>query len=296
MLDVGGAALLADKGVRTPPKHLYHFTDCGGLIGVLTGKSLWASLATSLNDFAEMIHGVERGRALLGSGTLNVKALPLGQVEIFLDRAKAPKEWATEWRTYVISLCEVADTAMHWLHYGRNGVGVAIGCDAARLEVKPFDLFPIIYDSAEQDAFLRNVIEAIDAALVDALAPVNGSTERDLMVRLAADWTANAVWMAAPRMKNIAFRAEREWRLLTYEPFGPGVPKQMQVPMETFFRPVAGRVVPYKKLKYEALPVGEIILGRSSPMLNDEQALAVLMEESLGSRIPVVRSSVTVRP
>lgn len=295
MLDVGGAALLADKGIRKPPERIYHFTDCGGLIGVLTAKTFWASLATALNDISEMTCGVERGRALLKGGTLHSRALDLQQVETFLDRTKSPKEWQSDWRAYVISFCAVADTAMHWLHYGRKGLGVALGCDSAHLEQKPFELFPVLYEPNEQDAFLKSVIEAIDSELVNVLATAHVN-ERTFILRLAADWTAKAIWMAAPRIKDIAFKSEQEWRLLTYEPHGPGVPAQMQVQMPTFFRAVAERVVPYKKLAYEKLPVSEIILGKSSPMLDDEQALAVLMEETIGQHLSVIRSPVTVRP
>ena len=128
------------------------------------------------------------------------------------------------------------------------------------------------------------------------LTTITALADRDLVLRIASDWTANAIWMAAPRMKNVAFKSEQEWRLLTYEPFGAGVPQEMQVPMKTFFRCAAGRIVPYKKLEFAPLPVSEVILGNSSPMLVEEQALAVLMEESLGTHIPVARSRVTVRP
>ena len=296
LLDAGRDVLLAGKNTHNWPKSVFHFTDCGGLIGVIADQTLWASLATALNDLSEMTYGVERGRTLLKHGGLKVSALPLGRVEVFLDRTKAPIEWGMEWRTYVTSFCEVADTAAVWLHYGRNGLGVAVGFDPSRMEQDPYDFFPVLYDKSEQDALLRDIVEATDRALVDALTTAKTSGERDVLVSLASDWTANAIWMAAPRMKDVAFESEQEWRLVTYEPFGPGVPEGFQTHLETFFRPVANRVVPYKKLRYDPLPATEIVLGHSSPMLDTETALAVLMEKSLKTRLPVSRSRVTVRP
>jgi hypothetical protein len=55
-------------------------------------------------------------------------------------------------------------------------------------------------------------------------------------------------------------------------------------------------VVPYKEIVFESLPVTELILGASSPMQIDDQALAVLMENTLGTMFPISRSSVSVRP
>jgi hypothetical protein len=54
--------------------------------------------------------------------------------------------------------------------------------------------------------------------------------------------------------------------------------------------------VPYKEIKFETLPLRVIELGASAPMNESEQALGVLMEETLGRTFPVVRSAVPVRP
>jgi hypothetical protein len=242
-----------------------------------------------------MTYGVDRCRALLSSQTLTAKVLPLQRVETFLDRSKSPAEWGMEWRAYIVSFCAVADTALQWLHYGHNGSGVAIGFDAELIEVKPFDLFPVLYDMGQQDALLRDILVTIDDLLVK-LVPTVPPQDRDLLVLMASDLAANHVWMVAPRMKHPAFKGEQEWRLVTYEPRGKGVPPGFGVNMPVDFRTVAGRVVPYKKFKFEKLPALEIVLGASSPIQDNDQALAVLMEESIATHLPVSRSSVTVRP
>ena len=65
---------------------------------------------------------------------------------------------------------------------------------------------------------------------------------------------------------------------------------------KTHFRVTNGRIVPYEEIKFEKLPLRVIELGASSPMKESEQALAVLMENTLGKTFPVVRSAVPVRP
>jgi hypothetical protein len=61
------------------------------------------------------------------------------------------------------------------------------------------------------------------------------------------------------------------------------------------FRSTSGRIVPFKEVEFEPLPITEIVLGMSAPMQTDEQALAVLMENTLERTCPVRRSTVAVR-
>ena len=51
------------------PEHLFHFTDCQGLIGILRSRSLRASLATSLNDRSEIEYGKTLVTDLVGDKT-----------------------------------------------------------------------------------------------------------------------------------------------------------------------------------------------------------------------------------
>ena len=54
------------------PKTLYHFTDIPGLLGIITDESLWASLATSLNDATEVVYAAGRTSRLCDDGVPNV--------------------------------------------------------------------------------------------------------------------------------------------------------------------------------------------------------------------------------
>ena len=96
-------------------------------------------------------------------------------------------------------------------------------------------------------------------------------------------------------MKNVAFEAEREWRLITYDPKGQGIPSGEGPTGKTFFRTVGGRAIPYKKLLFDSLPIFEIVLGSSAAMVPDELALAVVIDEAFGGRLTISRSSVPIR-
>src|SRR6266571_5259447 len=75
------------------PTQIYHFTDCDGLIGILKAKTLWASLATSLNDRSEMEYGRVLAREIVDGFTAT--SLDLTRFESAVVKQT--------WRVYVIS-------------------------------------------------------------------------------------------------------------------------------------------------------------------------------------------------
>jgi hypothetical protein len=66
-LDIAHPLLVERWNPEDRPAALYHYTDISGLIGIVTTRKLWASLAMALNDPSEGLYGVKRARALLGS-------------------------------------------------------------------------------------------------------------------------------------------------------------------------------------------------------------------------------------
>ncbi len=46
------------------PSRLFHFTDAAGVVGILTGKQFWASLAVSQNDQSEVVWAAQVAMAL----------------------------------------------------------------------------------------------------------------------------------------------------------------------------------------------------------------------------------------
>lgn len=269
------------------PSRLYHFTDCDGLIGILKTKTLWASLATSLNDRSE----IEYGRALAKECVARYAPTSLNLAR--LDAALARQSW----RVYVVSFCKDIDTALHWLHYGRSGSGVAIGFNTSAIQKPPYELCPVLYERDRQMQWITAVIRTVDEALGPALALTGTQDDRDLISELALDLLATNLWMVTPRMKSAAFTAEDEWRLLTYVPRGNGVPLRDDPSGRTEFRATGGRVVPYKKVVFDILPITEVVLGSSSPMQQDPNALKVLLEENVidSEQVKMSESEVLVR-
>ena len=122
----------------------------------------------------------------------------------------------------------------------------------------PYDLFRIVYRLDAQVETITTIVRTIDDALGESLPTIEDEHQRDRLRAVAA-------------------------------PHGPGPAG------ETHFRASAGRVIPFKELRFESLPAFEVVLGSSCPMGPDDLGVLVLMEERLGARLTVRVSDVPVR-
>lgn len=293
LVDATGAVLSADVNPTNRPEKLFHFTDLQGAISILESRILWASLATSLSDQSEVSYGVNRARGLIRRGDVPGDATFLNNVERFLDPQNSPPTFRFEWRAFVISFCAQADRALQWLHYGRNGSGVALAVDAARVQKRPFDLVEVLYEEARQDLLIRSLVKAA----FDCLQHHRGMVPREevpSLASVAAHLTANRIWLAAPRLKSNAFSEEREWRLITHDLIGQRVSHDADIPLPMHYRIVARRVIPYMELSFDTLPITELILGAGLPMLPEDPGLAILFENTIKDA-QIIRSDVPVR-
>jgi hypothetical protein len=59
------AAMKAGELKADPPQIIFHLTDAEALSKILTTRSLWASLATTLNDSLEVRHAINVAVRLL---------------------------------------------------------------------------------------------------------------------------------------------------------------------------------------------------------------------------------------
>ena len=66
------------------PKTLFHFTDCGGLIGILKERCLRASLASALNDTSEVAYGIEMAKRIAGARSAGGEGRGFDRIERFL--------------------------------------------------------------------------------------------------------------------------------------------------------------------------------------------------------------------
>lgn len=284
---------------QSPPRVLYHFTDAAGLIGIVKEKAMWASLATSLNDSSEIQFGIDLAMEVLGES----KKRSNGIGEAFFDWIarfiSKPHPTVLEARSFVVSFCENHDRSGQWLHYGRQGEGLALGLTSEKLHSPGYELTCVLYDEGRQRQAILGLLEAALSALVRGLALV--PENKALAIARCAAATATNFWLLAPSLKKSAFREEAEWRLVTYEMWlknaivnVPGVSLG-----EVYYRAQGGRVVPYQRAEFPSgVPLLKIVLGANSAMKREDHGLRVFLSKSVadrGAEVEVEVSDVPVR-
>jgi len=282
------------KGINPAdrPPALFHFTDVSGLLAIVKSNTIWASLAYSLNDAAEVQYGVELAKQLIENGGLTPNSVLLRLGAWYLDPMNSPPGAQMRWQPFVASFCASEASAMHWLDYGHRGTGVAIGLDSARLVFEPFELVKVVYDAGEQ----RELIQASIDRLVQKLEEVQPGASEDPqhpLFHIAAHIIAQAINGVSARFKAPAFAAEQEWRLMTWEIEGiVHPPGGVNIDIPTKLRTRESRLIAYKEAAYDPLPVAEIVFGNACATDPSDYAVQVV----LAPGVPCRRSGVPVRP
>lgn len=259
------------------PERLYHFSDGAGLSGIVHGRALWASLATCLNDASEVAFGLSRVHEVIDAKLAKKDSAFLRHTKAFLKAAIV--------EPYVTCFCGSVDRALHWLHYGRSGSGMALGFEGSRLVPNDhFILIRVIYDVAVFDAKLHSVLAGFEQRIAEHAPGLPHRAWVVDMEEFAAKLAAVLLAAQVASVKNPAFAAEEEWRLVCTEMDGHWMPHREvgdQSP-DKLFRMSGQRVVPYRKVEYkdaDSFPLREIVLGHSSVVRPDDPGLAVLLRQ-----------------
>ncbi len=275
-----------------PPPTLYHFTDAAKFRKIVEGRCLWASHATSLNDAKETVLCAERSKELVRK-LLNSNELDATFGENLLafiggrGLTVAPGvEMATSHLPCVVSFCEAVDYSEQWLHYGRDGCGIAVGFDGKTLRPSHFDLHRVDYQPASQDARIEKLVRATHGAVQGA----HGS-DKVTLAHMCSEWLK----YLAPTMKHRSFAHEKEWRFTSTQVAidGSGALPIVGGGLPLEFREDGARLVPYVRLPFENHHISEVVVGYSAP--TDVDAMKAYLDAQ-GIRASVRCSDVPVRP
>ena len=273
------------------PGELYHYPSAAGLIGILSSHSLWFTDAAFLNDSSETFWGVN-----LIADVANTFARTLApEDQILVDRViERLRLIAFPNRGAIFCLCEEQNLLNQWRDYGRDVVPYSIGFDPKALHLAPdynFQplLIKVIYDPADQQNIAETLIGDIyqRAGKLDAAVREDESAVVDLINR-----AAHELWLATIFMKNPAFSAEREWRLIveaaTIKSGGTDVS----------FRTSSVGVTPYfiwHRKDGGLLPISSVMAGPSPWPDATMAGLGVALTENGYVGIPVNASTIPIR-
>jgi hypothetical protein len=281
---------------ETPPHPAYHFTTLAGMRGILESRSLWVTLATAARDSTEIAYALSRARELLSQPARTPDPSFWSEVIELLNVENSALVSMLGWKTYLLSFRTNADGSGHWKEYGDSGKGAALAFGMKPLAVPGLLFLPVIYDPAQQDRLLGDFAEAV-AAQVANLSRHWPFKEFIALSRLSIHLAALGFWTLAPLIKAPKFSDEQEWRLIVVDAEHAEVRHEKNLSSETFHRQWAGRDVPYRILRYDALPLLGIELGANAPIAADDSALVQLVREAAipGTSVSISRSPVTLK-
>lgn len=191
---------------------LFHYTNQNAAQSILQSKSIWASDPFFLNDEQEIQLGV-RALKKVFNRLEEVDSETFAQCDLideaFFD-SRGDIDNPSTGRAFTVSFSEKSDDLSQWRGYS-NENGVALGFSFNLLtDVKPNALLlPVLYGT--EDYFVDILWDDLQHTLVqfDRLDKPN------MDVRMARnDMLIRRYKTFLPLMKNEAFQAEKEWRLI----------------------------------------------------------------------------------
>jgi Protein of unknown function (DUF2971) len=281
---------------ETPPHPAYHFTTLAGMRGILESRSFWVTLATAAKDSSEIAYALSRARQLLSRPAPTPDPSFWSEVSELLNVENSALVSMLGWNTYLLSFRTNADGSGHWKEYGDSGKGAALAFGMKPLAVPGLLFLPVIYDPAQQDRLIGEFVEAV-ATQVTRLSKHWPFNQFVALRRLSIHLAALGLWTLAPLMKAPKFSDEQEWRLIVADAEHAEVRHEKNLSLETFHRQFEGRDIPYRVLRYDALPLLGIELGANAPIATDDSTLVQLVREAAIPSIPVPisRSRVTLK-
>jgi hypothetical protein len=281
-----------------PPALLYHFTDAQGLIGIVDTGGIWATNASCTNDATEVTHALSVARKVLEKKS---QAAPMTSAIVpsalrLLTEPIASSPTELKFVSFIASFCGRVDKSAHWLHYGRQGLGYAIGFEPVGIQPTDWLSVPVLYDDSSQETMLSSIYNKIEAKSSEIISRPSHQP-RHIIEEVTSELLVMTARIVAPCFKNHAFNEEEEWRVFKLHIESPRISNKHMVTPE--FRVANGRIIPYINLELptgDQSPIREIVAGYQIDEAVTSESLRFLFRKA-GRPYPIVRKSdVPVRP
>jgi len=274
---------------RSPPDVLYHYTTRKPLLDILESRSVFASHIRYLNDAQEMAFAIRRAREVLEARRTTADA---EETRIYGELDRYLQYLEPQSNVFVFSMSHADDLLSQWRAYCTPSDGYAIGFDgpalAARARSQYSFMAPCLYEDAEQRRLVEQLID--DSVREFRAKRSEGISNDDSLVAVAGLFLIS-FHIVAPVLKDLAFKEEREWRLIS-SMFGIGHPS---------IRYRAGRtlLVPYITLtlapEKQPLPIREVVVGPTAHQQLEAQAVLGLLVRAGAASTSVRQSRVPYR-
>lgn len=266
--------------VDGPPQSLYHYTSVRGVEGILTSRSIWASLLHFMNDSREWLYALDLVRQHIQT---KVHAREDRNWLAFIAEVSESLWRIRGLNVCVFSLSAAPNQLSQWRAYCPPDGGYQLHFERKLLEEHlkrhEFQLKPCIYEVLDQMAIVAAVVDPI----ISKVGELGDDTAVDTAVEKALEDLATQLVMAAPVLKHPDFQEEQEWRAFS-------LVSSTDTRMQYHFR--GSLVIPHCLLQLETeshpFPVREVTVGP-----NANQLLAMRGLQAIKPGVAIVGKSET---
>jgi Protein of unknown function (DUF2971) len=210
---------------QEPSGLIYQYTNDAGLRGILDSGKIWLTNIFKLNDPSELTHGFSHATEILKNESANspIQREFARRVEEFYRSGDIQKVV----RIFSASFSKDGDDLGQWRAYADNGRGYALGFKPERI-VEAFQTggterqnkrtHPITYCDSQLTELQRKLSDAADSHLLAlSNAALHDSIRNECLNRLCGWFSQNAM-LASLYFKHVAYRNEKEFRLIHIDP------------------------------------------------------------------------------
>lgn len=281
---------------------LYHYTDIGGVKGILENKCFRISRASFLNDSMEIKYIFKCLNETVSK--LSIKENEFLKLIKKIARKFSDGEYDYNYffspssidSRYILSLTTNNDSLMLWSYYS-NFDGYNIGIDFYEFmeekEKKEDVVFlhgKVIYDIEKQQKLIKDELMAANRILDKYEGEVSEKMKKKLVDDLAQCFFLNMTILSS-FFKHPSFKSEEEYRVVVTD---------YNKNMEVQYKVAKGLIIPYIEIKQKSnnlIPVKEITIG---PKNNSDIAKQGIRSftNSLGyteSKLEIGKSNVPLR-
>ena len=117
------------------PGVIWHYTTADGLLGIINTQQLYMSHILCMNDTEEYAHGINYMKQAIAARDRDDVSVNAKRFHAILSQVLASSAIVYNVPDIFVScFTGETDTLTHWLEYGHNRVGYAIGFDTSRLK------------------------------------------------------------------------------------------------------------------------------------------------------------------
>ena len=284
---------------RPVPSRLYHYTNAGGLLGIIEHNKLWATHIDYLNDASELRYARGLVEAALSRYEQAGGSAPVRE---FVRRTRDMFDVSKTMDVFVSCFCEEGDLLSQWRGYAQAGEGYSIGVDGDLLGQigggLNFFFGNVLYDREAQDETINDILSRCVEGVNELTAGLSAGDASPLVYEFCRIFR-RAIWYPLVTFKDAMFAEENEWRTIE-------IMHRTETDKRVRFRSAASKLVPYIELDFSnmqpvppyqqigKIPIREVFHG---PTLNPDlsvRALHLLLTkygyadaEVKGSRIPL---------